>query len=176
MRARAAAGVLIGLGARFRFSLLAVLLAGAVLPARTAGQAPPCDPLRRDLVDDFGMAVEAEPASINDARTGRMLAGCRITAAGGTSSTPAQTADLLYDQMTASGWARTPDPRDVPTQHILRLRRDGVDCLFGVYTSIAPESIVSDAQRRVNRAFVPTGQDELFNVIATCVPALEAGK
>lgn len=119
------------------------------------------------------MAVEAEPARINDARTGRTLPGCHVTAAGGTSSPTAQTADLLYDQMMAAGWTRTPDPRDVPSRHILRFRRDGVDCLFGVYTSIAPDSIVTEAQRRVNRAFVPTGQDEIYNVIATCVPALE---
>jgi len=59
-----------------------------------------------------------------------------------------ETAELLYDQLGAIGWTHTPDPRDVPSKHILRLRREGVDCLFGVYTLIEG-SAATAAQRAV---------------------------
>jgi hypothetical protein len=161
---------------RRRWLLLLGVLAFGAAPARAIAQEArdpkACEPLRGDLADSFGMAVEAEPETMDDARTARTLPGCRITAAGGTGVDMVATAELLYDQLGAIGWTHTPDPRDVPSKHILRLRRDGSDCLFGVYTLIEG-SAATAAQRRVNQAFKPVAQDERYNVIATCVPALE---
>ena len=71
---------------RVGVALTVAALLGA-LPARAAAQAAApsaCEPLRADLAESFAMAVEAEPESMDDARTGRTLPGCRITAAGGT--------------------------------------------------------------------------------------------
>ena len=134
-----------------------------------------CEPAREFLVDGFAMLAEVEPDTVADARTGQVLAGCRITAAGGTALSPGETAALLYEQLEATGWTHTPDPRDVPARGARRMRSGGVDCLFAMYKAVT-ETIGSEAQLRVNRAFHPYGQDEKFNVIAQCVPALAAAK
>ena len=140
-----------------------------------AQSAPLCEHAREFLVDDFAMLAEVEPETIADARTAQVHSGCRITAAGGTALTLTETAALLYEQLGATGWTRTPDPRDVPARGVRRMRIEGVDCLFAVYKAVT-ETIGTGAQLRVNRAFHPLDQDEMFNVIVQCVPPLAAAK
>ena len=130
-----------------------------------------CEPVHRFLTQDFGMVAETQPDTVDEWRTHKMLPGCRVTAAGGTALGMAATAELLYDQLGAAGWTRTPDPRDAPNESALRLRLGDTDCFFSVYSRIM---IGTDAELRVNNAFVHNPQDARYNVLVQCVPAMAA--
>lgn len=130
-----------------------------------------CGDAQAFLNDGFGMVVELEVDSIADPRTNLRLPGCRITAAGGTAFDLGETASLLFDQLSGDGWVRTPTPRDMEARGARRLRKDGSDCLFWVYRATV-DTIGSAAQVRVNRAFHPYSQDQRYNVLVQCVPAL----
>jgi hypothetical protein len=152
--------------------ILVLLWAGAT--ARAEAQAPTgaslCQPVESFLTEGFGMVAETEADTINDARTAELLPGCRVTAGGGSASPLWDVAGLLWDQLAADGWEPTPVPRDIPQRGARRLRKLGADCLFAVYHAVT-DTIGSDAQLRVNRAYHPYGADERFNVIVQCVPA-----
>ena len=130
-----------------------------------------CEPVQRFLTEDFGMVAETERDTMDDWRTHKVLPGCRVTAAGGTQLGMSDTAGLLYDQLLAAGWTRTPDPRDAPNESALRLRLDDTDCFFSVYSRIV---IGTAAEMRVNLALTPSSEDARYNVLVQCVPAMEA--
>jgi hypothetical protein len=152
--------------------ILAAVYAGE--PSAAAAQVPPgaelCTTVHTFLTEGFGMIDETEADTIADARTAERLPGCRVTAAGGSSSELAETASLLWDQLAADGWERTPEPRDIPQRGARRLRKQGADCLFSVYHAVT-DTIGSDAQLRLNRVFSLYGADQSFNVLVQCVPA-----
>lgn len=117
------------------------------------------------------MATEVEPDTIDDWRTGKRIAGCRVTAAGLTREGITRAAEQLYERLRATGWSRTPDPRDAPNEASLRFRRDGVDCLFNVYRD---GTLMTDAEGRVSEARTPGAGEERYGVLAMCMPAMAA--
>ena len=131
-----------------------------------------CEPLHRFLTEDFSMVAETERDTMDDWRTHKMLPGCRVTAAGGTQLGMSDTATLLYEQLLAVGWTRTPDPRDAPNESALRLRLDETDCFFSVYSRNVV--IGTAAEMRVNQAFTASSDEARYNLLAQCVPAMEA--
>ena len=146
---------------------------GCAAPGTAAGsrQVQRCEPVQQFLTEDFGMVAETERDTVDEWRTQKMLAGCRVTAAGGTQLGMADTAGLLYDRLFAAGWTRTPDPRDAPNESALRLRLDDTDCFFSVFSRIV---LGSAAEMRVNRALVPGAGEARYNVLVQCVPAMAA--
>ena len=147
--------------------------AAAVTDEAGAQDVRRCEPVQKFLTETFAMVAETERDTVDDWRTHKMLPGCRVTAAGGTSLGMADTAELLYDQMMAAGWTRTPDPRDAPAESALRFRWQDTDCFFSVYT-MATMTIGTETERRVTTAFVPNPQDARYNAFVQCVPAMEA--
>ena len=131
-----------------------------------------CEPLQRFLTEDFGMVAETERDTMDDWRTHKRLAGCRVTAAGGTQLGMSDTATLLYDQLLAAGWTRTPDPRDAPNESALRLRLDDTDCFFSPYSRNVV--IGTAAEMRVNQALMISSDEARYNVLVQCVEAMEA--
>lgn len=117
------------------------------------------------------MVAVTEPDTIDDWRTGRRLAGCRVTAAGLTDLGLAQEAVHFYERVRATGWTRTPDPRDAANEASLRFRRGGADCLFNVYGG---GHVLSDAELKVSEAVVPPPGRTRYHVFVMCVEAREA--
>lgn len=117
------------------------------------------------------MASETSPDSVDDWRTGRVHAGCRVTAAGLTRQSLTGEATAFYGALRAAGWTRTPDPRDAPNEASLRFRRGNVDCLFNVY---GDGLLFTDAELRVSEARVPAAGERRYGVLAQCIPALPA--
>jgi hypothetical protein len=112
-----------------------------------------------------------EPDTVDDWRTGRRLAGCRVTAAGLSRVGPGREAVLFYERVRAAGWVRTPDPRDAPNEASLRFRRAGTDCLFNV---MAQGMLFTESEARVIDAVVPGPGDERYHVLVQCIVALPA--
>ena len=80
---------------------------------------------------------------------------------------------IWNDQVIAeSDWVRTPDPRDAPNEASLRLRRDGVDCLFNYYDSAM--SLNTDAEMMVSDAVYVGRNEKLYNFLVLCMPAAPA--
>src|SRR5688572_13389148 len=121
----------------------APLIAAALLGCSAAGteagaqDVRRCEPVRRFLTEQLAMVAETGPDTIDDWRTHKVVPGCRITAAGGTPLGLSTQAGMLYDQLLASGWTRTPEPRDAPAEAALRLRNADTDCFFTPYSGIA---------------------------------------
>ncbi len=156
--------------------LILVLLIGCAAASTDAAGVQDikrCEPVQKFLTESFAMVAVTERDTMDDWRTQKKLPGCRVTAAGGTSLGMTDTAELLYDQMMAAGWTRTPDPRDAPAESALRLRWEETDCFFGVYT-MATMAIGTETERKVTMAFVPNHQDARYNVFVQCIPAMEA--
>lgn len=130
-----------------------------------------CVRAERFLVREMGMAAVVEADSLDDWRTGRVLPGCRITAAGTTKRELAEAASRLYDELREAGWTRTPDPRDAPGESSLRLRRAGEDCLFNVYAGVL---LGTEAELEVSAARTPGPGRSRINVLVLCVPVAEA--
>jgi len=118
------------------------------------------------------MVAETERDTMDDWRTQKILAGCRVTAAGGTQLGMSDTATLLYEQLLAAGWTRTPDPRDAPNESALRLRLDDTDCFFSVYSRNVV--IGTAAEMRVNKAMMSSSEEARYNVLVQCVSAMAA--
>jgi hypothetical protein len=153
---------------------LAILAAGAAaaLPAgASAQQEARCREAHRFMVEQAGMTAVSEPDTIDDWRTQEMIPGCRITAAGVTTSTMKATAERFYELVRDAGWTRTPDPRDAPNEASLRFRRDGTDCLFSFYTD---GLLGTEAEGIVDDAVVPGPGEERYNFLVMCTPALPA--
>lgn len=123
------------------------------------------------LRDDRRMVAEVEPDTMDDWRTHRRLAGCRVTAAGGSARPLAQEAAHFYERVRAAGWVRTPDPLDAPREGSLRFRQGDADCLFNVNGA---QLLGTDAEARVNEALRVAPGETSYQVLAVCLPALPA--
>ena len=154
------------------FALVPLLALPALLapPGLHAQETEHCRAAHRHLEEVADMAAITEPDTIDDWRTGRMVPGCRVTAAG-VSSVPEQ--DLVvdfYEELREAGWTRTPDPADAPNEASLRFRRDGSDCLFNYYT----HGIFTEAEEEVDNAVVPIPGQQRYNFLVLCMPAMPA--
>jgi hypothetical protein len=130
-----------------------------------------CTAAARFLRDDRRMVAEISADTINDWRTGKRIASCRVTAAGGTELTVGKEAARLYERIRAAGWTRTPDPRDAPNEASLRFRWEQSDCLFNVN---AEAMLFTDAEARVNEALVLAPGRTRYQVFVMCLPAMPA--
>lgn len=159
--------------------LLIAAIAGVGVPELRAqdteaemAQVELCLEAERFLRGEMEMQAIAEPDTIDDWRTGRMVPGCRITAAGGTTWDSRSVAQHFFAVLPESGWTRTPDPRDAPNESSLRYRRAGADCLFTFYDQWS--ALGTDAEFAVSDA-VPLEDDErLFHFLVMCTPEAPA--
>lgn len=141
------------------------------------GQAPfvadttHCAAAGRFLREDRHMIVAIEADTIDDWRTRQKLAGCRVTAAGGTDIGVQRAAVLLYERLRLARWTRTPDPRDAPNEASLRFRWEQTDCLFNIN---AEPLLNTEAETRVNDAVVLKPGETRYQVFVMCVPAMAA--
>ncbi len=149
---------------------VALILAPLSATSQPQNQAH-CSAAERFMTNDRKMFAEVERDTIDDWRTGRKLPGCRVTAAGVTTRGLAGEAALFYERLRASGWTRTPDPRDAPNESSLRFRRGGSDCLFNVYGDAL---LFTDAEQRVAEARQPGPGETRYGVFVMCMAALPA--
>jgi hypothetical protein len=152
--------------------LLIVALASMVLSTPIAAQEQLCEGAERFMREVMSMVAVAEPDTIDDWRTRRLVAGCRVTAAGASGQPSADIARGFYEVITESGWVRTPDPRDAPNEASLRFRRDGADCLFNYYDSAM--SLNTDTEMIVSDAVYVGQGEKLYNFLVLCTPAAPA--
>lgn len=117
------------------------------------------------------MVAVVEVDTIDDWRTGKRVAGCRITAAGATEIGVQKEAVHFYERVRASSWARTPDPRDAPNEASLRFRLEQSDCLFNIN---AQPLLGTKAERVVNRALALRPGATRYQLLALCMPAMAA--
>jgi len=152
--------------------LLILALAPHVSPGpRAPDDTVHCVAAAQFLREHQRMVASVERDTIDDWRTGRRLAGCRVTAAGTTTSGVASEAVRFYERLRAARWTRTPEPRDAPNEASLRFRWQGSDCVFNVY---AEAGLGTDAEFRVNEALKPAPGETRYQVLALCMPALPA--
>lgn len=130
-----------------------------------------CAEAARFLLEELQLAVKTDPDTINDFRTGRKHAACRVTAAGLTTIGLADEAIRFYVRVRQAGWTRSPDPRDAPGESSLRFRKGGSDCLFHVYEGAL---LLTEAERQVSTARIPASGQSRYGVFVMCVPALPA--
>lgn len=150
-------------------ALLALMLAphAVPLPVDTSH----CAAAAQFLRDDRHMLAEIETDTIDDWRSHKRVAGCRVTAAGGTDIGVNPEAVRFYERLRAVKWVRTPDPRDSPNEGSLRFRWEQSDCLFNIN---AEALLGTDAEQRVNdRLRVPAGQTR-YQIFVMCMPAMPA--
>ncbi len=148
------------------------LLALAGLPSAAAAQVQLCMEAERFVRETMGMRALSEPDTIDDWRTQKMVPGCRITAAGGTTRTSMEVARGFFEILAESGWDRTPDPRDAPNEASLRYRRLGADCLFSFYDRTT--SLNTEAEFAVSDAVVLAPGEHFFHFLVMCTPAAPA--
>ena len=149
------------------------LVALALVPMGLRGQDPAhCAQAHAYLEDQVDMAAITEPDTIDDWRTGGMVPGCRVTAAGVTSMPERDLVVAVYEGLRSEGWTRTPDPADAPNEASLRFRKDGSDCLFNYYTD---GMLFTEAEEEVDNAIVPLPGQHRFNFLVMCMPAMPAG-
>ena len=136
------------------------------------GQQPAlCAEAARFLAEEAGMATKVDADTIDDWRTGKRLAGCRVTAAGLTRAGLANEAIRFFERVRAADWTRTPDPHDAPRESSMRFRKAGSDCLFNVYEGAL---LLTAAEREVSAARVPAVGETRYNVFVMCLPELPA--
>lgn len=117
------------------------------------------------------MVAVVETDTIDDWRTGKRVAGCRITAAGATALGVQQEAVHFYERVRASSWTRTPDPRDAPNEASLRFRFEQSDCLFNIN---GQPLLGTKAERQVNRELVVAPNTTRYQLLVQCMPAMPA--
>jgi hypothetical protein len=149
--------------------ITALLLALSASPA--APDTSDCAAAARFLRKDRSMAAVVEPDTIDDWRTGKRVAGCRVTAAGATTQTVRAEAVRFYELLRAAGWSRTPDPRDAPNEASLRFRHEKSDCLFNVN---AQALLMTDAEFKVTDAVIPKAGETRYHLFVMCMPAMPA--
>ena len=154
-----------------RVSLALTLLCSLVAARLEAQQARLCAEAGRFLSQEMQLAARTDADTINDFRTGRKHAGCRVTAAGLTATPLAHEAARFYEQVRKAGWTRTPDPWDAPRESSLRFRKSGSDCLFNLYEGAL---LLTEAEREVAAARVPTAGQSRYGVFVMCVPVMPA--
>lgn len=116
-------------------------------------------------------AAAVDPDTIQDWRTDQTFHGCRVYAAAATSLSMNVTAQQFYEDLLASGWTRTPDARDMPNEAAVRLRKDGMDCLYHVYNG---PLLNTPSERTVIQSVKLAAGDQLYNILAQCMPAMDA--
>lgn len=149
------------------FPLFAGLIAAAA-PADTSLCNSAAKFLRSDLLR---MQAAVEPDSLEDWRTGKTTAGCRVTAAGATDIGVDKEAIRFYERVRASGWTRTPDPIDMPNEGALRFRWETADCLFHVNRAPLLNTV---AEARVNNALKLGAGEVSYQIFVICVPVAPA--
>jgi len=150
--------------------ILALLLLSLSRPAVVADTSH-CAAAARYLRNERHMLAEVEVDTIDDWRTKKKVAGCRITAAGGTELGVDKEAVHFYELLRTAKWVRTPDPRDSPNEGSLRFRWEQADCLFNIN---AEALLGTDAEQRVNDQLqLPTGQTR-YQIFVMCMPAMPA--
>lgn len=132
---------------------------------------PLCAAADQFLRTDRRMATVVEADTIDDWRTRQRLVGCRLSAAGGTTRGVQAEAVGFFERVRASGWVRTPEPRDAPNEGSLRFRHDGADCLFNVYGD-AMRMTDAEAQAGERRPLAPG--EARYHVYVMCLPAMPA--
>lgn len=148
-----------------------VLRYGAGVSVVAAQEEGRCAPADRFLTEELVMVTRIDPDTLDDWRTGKRRAACRITGSGVRRTTIAVAAQVFYEKVRAAGWTRTPDPRDSPNEASLRFRLGETDCLFNVYQGIL---LGTDSEIEVTNAVETRPGDELYHVLVLCVPAMEA--
>ena len=143
--------------------------AGAASGA-SAQEAARCGPAERLLVR-LGLVAVAEADTIDDWRSGKVVAGCRVTAAGVTTRSLRAEAEAFYQRVRDAGWTRTPDPRDAPNESSLRFRLDDTDCLFNLYEGIL---LGTAAEVEVSTRAAARAGEERYNLLVQCIPAMDA--
>lgn len=121
--------------------------------------------------DTQHMIARVDPDTIDDWRTHRRLAGCRVTAAGVTSIGVGEEAKRFYERLRAAGWTRTPDPRDAPHEASLRFRHGATDCVFNIY---GEARLGTDAEFAVNDSLATRAGAARYQLLVLCMPALPA--
>ncbi len=150
--------------------IVPLLLLSLIRPSAVADTSH-CVAAARFLRNERHMMAEIEVDTIDDWRTKKLVAGCRITAAGGTEIGINREAVRFYDLLRAAKWVRTPEPRDSPNEASLRFRWEQADCLFNLN---AEALLATDAEQRVNdRLHIPEGQTR-YQVFVMCMPAMPA--
>ena len=152
----------------------AVAIAGLLLaaPGRVTGQTELCLEAERFVRDVMDMVALAEPDTIDDWRTRKMVPGCRVTAAGATRMAGAEIVEEFYARVEEEGWTRTPDPRDAPHEASLRYRHSGADCLFNYYDNST--TLATEAELVVSEAVPRQPGESLYNFLVMCIPASQA--
>jgi hypothetical protein len=143
-------------------------------PTRAAGpeDLKRCEPLHRVMSETLAMSAEISPDTIDDWRTHKVLPGCRVTAVGSIHrEVPGEENEVFYRTLLGEGWTRTPDPWDRPNEAALYLRFQGADCFFTPYQGIR---LATEAEFRVNNAFVTRPGEDRFSFMAQCVEAMPA--
>ncbi|MBL0938359.1 MAG: hypothetical protein IBJ03_05675 [Gemmatimonadaceae bacterium] len=151
---------------------LAVLvsLAFAMSPAQPVNH-PLCVDADAFLRGDRQMKTVVEHDTVDDWRTRKKQVGCKVTAAGGTTRGVQPEAVFFYERVRATGWVRTPDPRDAPNEGSLRFRKGDADCLFNVY---GPPMLMTDAEDTAGDQRVLKPGEVRYHVYAMCMKALPA--
>jgi hypothetical protein len=152
-----------------------MLLAALTLGVSTIAILPDsarCVAAERFLREAQRMTTTVDSDTVDDWRTGKRLEGCRVTAAGSSDVEIGQEAARLYVRVRASGWVRTPDPRDAPNESSLRFRRDDTDCLFSLYQG-ALLNTESEGKVIASHEALP-GESTRYQVLVQCIPALPA--
>lgn len=131
-----------------------------------------CDDARAFVVA-HGMAAEVERDTLDEWRTKKRQAVCRITAAGVTSALVRDAAIQFYESVRANGWTRSPEPMDAPNEASFRFRKRGNDCLFNFYQDAV---LFTDAELRVGDLRVPKQGETRYGVLVQCMAAMPAAK
>lgn len=151
----------------FTTATLVALLGAAATPADSTH----CVAAAAFVRTDRKMVAEISDDTLNDWRTGKRVAGCRITAAGATDISVQREAIRFYEAIRAARWVRTPDPRDAPNEASLRFRWEQSDCLFNIN---AEAMLFTDAETRVNEALVLKPGATRYQLYVICLPAMPA--
>lgn len=142
----------------------------AVQPTQPARH-PLCADADAFLRGDRQMQTVVELDTVNDWRTRQRQIGCKVTAAGGTTRGVQPEAVYFYERVRATGWVRTPDPRDAPNEGSLRFRKGDADCLFNVY---GPAMLMTDAELTVGDQRDLKAGEVRYHVYAMCMKAMPA--
>lgn len=143
----------------------------ALLAAPLVADTSHCAAAARFLRGERHMIVEVEVDTIDDWRTHKKVAGCRITAAGGTALGVSKEAVHFYELLRAAKWVRTPEPRDSPNEGSLRFRWEQADCLFNIN---AEALLGTDAEQRVNDRLRMPEEQTRYQIFVMCMPAMPA--
>jgi hypothetical protein len=153
-------------------AVYAALACSALAPSAAHAQVELCEGAERFVREVVGMAAVAEPDTIDDWRTRKMVPGCRVTAAGALRGSGAAEVRTFYERLRDAGWVRTPEPRDAPNEASMRFRRDGADCLFNYYD--ATTTLGTEAELVVSDAVPLRPGETLFNFLVMCTPEAPA--